>query len=122
MVSQNAETTVLKDFRNASCYDTTANSPYTSFGIDVAAINDAKNLTCPQGISCGYDSFNAVIVFDFIGGTLLVCGTFCFLGADTINLGGLLCIGQVARTHSAAQHKSAVKNPNVTVPLTTSPF
>jgi hypothetical protein len=124
MVSQNAETTVLKDFRNASYYDTTANSPYTtpgwplkctklryavcsfviitvlfnlvpltsrviayvvgflyilyavmaysSFGIDVAAINDAKNLTCPQGISCGYDSFNAVIVFDFMGGTLLI--------------------------------------------------
>lgn len=45
---------------------------YSSFGIDVAAIEDAKKITCPTGIRCLYDSFNAVIVLDFMGATMLI--------------------------------------------------
>ena len=46
---------------------------FTSFGLDISAIEDAKKLPCPAGYSCGYDSFTAVIVFDFISALMLVC-------------------------------------------------
>jgi hypothetical protein len=45
---------------------------FTVFGLDISAIEAAKKLVCPTGITCVYDSFNATIVFDFIGGILLL--------------------------------------------------
>jgi hypothetical protein len=45
---------------------------FSSFGIDVAAINDAQNLTCPPGIYCAYDSFKTCVVLDFWGGIMLL--------------------------------------------------
>jgi len=45
---------------------------YTCFGVDIAALSDAKDLPCPAGYNCVYHPYNATIAFDFIGATFLL--------------------------------------------------
>jgi len=44
---------------------------YATFGLDIQALNDARNTTCPQGLYCYYDSFQTCVVLDFMGATVL---------------------------------------------------
>eukprot|EP01006_Ploeotia_vitrea_P062857 TRINITY_DN84530_c0_g1_i1.p1 TRINITY_DN84530_c0_g1~~TRINITY_DN84530_c0_g1_i1.p1 ORF type:complete len:437 (+),score=76.80 TRINITY_DN84530_c0_g1_i1:59-1369(+) len=45
---------------------------FTAFGLDVDAIEDAKDLTCPTELSCVTHPYNAVAALDFLGGLFLI--------------------------------------------------
>lgn len=45
---------------------------FVCFGLDLDAIEKAKQMTCPSGFECVYHPYNATIAIEFIGGILLI--------------------------------------------------
>jgi hypothetical protein len=62
---------MLSAFKLGFLYSIYILMAYVTFGVDVSAVEDAKKITCPTGYSCTYDPFNACVVLDFMGATIL---------------------------------------------------
>lgn len=45
---------------------------FVIFALDISELRDARNLSCPVGLSCIYHPYNTVIVFDIIAGLLVL--------------------------------------------------
>jgi hypothetical protein len=45
---------------------------YVSFGVDIDALQEAKNLDCPENLRCVFHPYNATVALLFIGGFFLI--------------------------------------------------
>eukprot|EP00996_Jenningsia_fusiforme_P001051 NODE_1960_length_1343_cov_514.380216_g1777_i0.p1 GENE.NODE_1960_length_1343_cov_514.380216_g1777_i0~~NODE_1960_length_1343_cov_514.380216_g1777_i0.p1 ORF type:complete len:386 (-),score=87.07 NODE_1960_length_1343_cov_514.380216_g1777_i0:92-1249(-) len=45
---------------------------FACFGVDLDALEDAKDLVCPEGFNCIFHAYNTTLALDFLGGFLLV--------------------------------------------------